>query len=93
MYRASGIGISILLIAAGAVMAWAVTATVNGIDIHNVGLILFFVGIAGLVVSLLASLGSNSMRGGTTVVQAPPVEHQTVVQASPVERTERIERY
>jgi hypothetical protein len=93
MYRASGVGVSILLIAAGAVMAWAVTATTDGVNIHNVGLILFFVGIAGLVVALLTSLGSGSPRRGTTVVQAPPAEHQTVVQSPVAERVERVERY
>jgi hypothetical protein len=94
MYRASGVGISIVLVAAGAIMAWAVSAEVNGVNIHNVGLILFFVGLAGLAVALVASFasGSGSMRSGTTVVEGQPVEHQTVVQAPPVERVERVER-
>jgi Domain of unknown function (DUF6458) len=42
-----------LLIAVGAVLRYAVTATVSGINIHTVGLILLIVGIAGLVISLL----------------------------------------
>jgi hypothetical protein len=46
-------GTSLLLIALGAILRYAVTATVNGIDLHVVGLVLMLVGIAGLLVSLL----------------------------------------
>jgi uncharacterized protein DUF6458 len=48
-----GIGISIVLIAAGAILAWAVNASVSGIDIHTVGWILLVVGIVGLVLSMI----------------------------------------
>jgi hypothetical protein len=47
------IGTSILLIAAGAIMKYAVTAHVSGIDIQTVGVILMLVGILGLILSLL----------------------------------------
>ncbi len=82
MYRASGIGVSIVLIATGAILAWAVTAHANGVNINTVGLILFFVGLAGLLVSLLVGL-------------APVRERDTTVVDRPVERrpVERIERY
>jgi len=48
-----GVGVSILLIAAGAILTWAVTATVSGVSIHTVGVILLIVGILGLVLSLV----------------------------------------
>jgi hypothetical protein len=48
-----GVGVSILLIAAGAILTWAVTATVSGVSIHTVGVILLIVGIVGLVVSMI----------------------------------------
>lgn len=48
-----GISLSILLIAAGAVLAWAVDAEVSGVDITAVGVILLVVGIIGLLVSLV----------------------------------------
>ena len=48
-----GIGISLLLIAVGAILAWAVSATVTGIDIRVVGAILMVIGIIGLLLSLL----------------------------------------
>jgi hypothetical protein len=46
------IGTSIFLIAVGAVLAFAVTATVAGINIHTAGLILLLAGVVGLLVSL-----------------------------------------
>jgi hypothetical protein len=45
-------GTSIFLIAVGAILRYAVTATTSGIDLHTVGLILMIVGIIGLVLSL-----------------------------------------
>jgi hypothetical protein len=48
-----GIGISIFLIAAGAILAFAVTATVSGLELATVGWILMIVGALGLVLSLL----------------------------------------
>jgi hypothetical protein len=41
------------LIAAGAILKYAVTTDVSGINIQTVGLILMIVGIIGLVISLL----------------------------------------
>ena len=47
------IGTSILLIAVGAILKYAVTAHVSGIDLQTVGVILMLVGILGLILSLL----------------------------------------
>ena len=47
------IGVSLFLIAVGAVLRYAVTADVQGIRLQTVGLILMIVGIIGLAVSLL----------------------------------------
>jgi hypothetical protein len=47
------IGTSIVLIAAGAILKWAVTAHVNGFNIQTAGTVLFVVGLAGLVLSLI----------------------------------------
>ena len=44
-----GVGVSILLIAAGAILTWAARADVSGISIQTVGVILLIVGIIGLV--------------------------------------------
>jgi beta-lactamase regulating signal transducer with metallopeptidase domain len=47
-----GIGTSLFLIAVGAILRWAVTGHVSGVNIHTVGLILLIVGIIGLLISL-----------------------------------------
>jgi hypothetical protein len=46
------LGTSIFLIGVGAILRYAVTASVSGIDIATVGLILLIVGAIGLVISL-----------------------------------------
>jgi uncharacterized protein DUF6458 len=48
-----GIPVSILLIAAGAILAFAVTGNATGIDIHTVGWILMAAGLVGLVLSMI----------------------------------------
>jgi hypothetical protein len=62
-----GISVSLVLIAVGAILTWAVTATTSGIDVNTVGVILMVVGAAGLVLSMIfwSSWGGF---GGTTVV-------------------------
>jgi heme/copper-type cytochrome/quinol oxidase subunit 2 len=47
------IGFSLFLIAAGAILRYAVTASVEGVSLTTVGLILMIIGIVGLVISLL----------------------------------------
>jgi len=47
------IGTSIFLIAAGAILRYAITADVEGIDLDVAGLILMIVGVLGLLFSLL----------------------------------------
>ncbi len=53
--RNTGLSSSIGLVALGAILAWAVTFETEGIDINMVGIILFAVGILGIVVTLAAS--------------------------------------
>ena len=48
-----GISLSILLIAVGAVLAWAVSAEAAGIDLQVAGIIMVVVGAIGLVASLV----------------------------------------
>jgi hypothetical protein len=71
-----GTAVSLLMIAAGAIMTWAVTATVGGIDIHTVGIILVVIGAVGLVLSIVfwsswGGFGGANRRddGATTVVE------------------------
>ncbi len=71
-----GIGVSLILVAAGAILTWAVNATVSGLSIHTIGVILMVVGIVGLLLSLMfwSSWGGPAgVRRRTTVVDdAPP---------------------
>jgi hypothetical protein len=53
------IGTSIVLIAIGAILKWAVTTTVNGFNIQTAGTVLFVVGLVGLVVSLIYTFWSD----------------------------------
>jgi uncharacterized membrane protein len=46
------IGTSLFLIAVGAILKYAVTATVAGVDVHTAGLILMIVGVVGLLIGL-----------------------------------------
>lgn len=48
-----GVGVSLLLIAAGAILTWAVTLSVSGLALHTVGVILLVVGVIGLLISLV----------------------------------------
>ena len=64
-----GIPVSLLLIAAGAILAFAVTATTSGIDLHVVGWILMAAGAVGLLVSLIVWDG---FRPGAPGPRRPP---------------------
>jgi hypothetical protein len=59
-----GIGASLVLIAVGAILRWAVTADAEGVNLNTVGLILLIVGAVGLVLSLVfwSSWGGAGVR-------------------------------
>jgi hypothetical protein len=63
------IGTSIFLIALGAVLKYAVTATVAGIDIQTAGLILMIVGVIGLIISVFFMTAWSDRRRGDGVVE------------------------
>jgi beta-lactamase regulating signal transducer with metallopeptidase domain len=47
-----GVGTSLLLIAIGAVLRFAISVTTHGFNIHTIGVILMIVGAVGLIISL-----------------------------------------
>jgi hypothetical protein len=65
-----GIGVSIFLLALGAILAFAVDVQANGIDINTVGVILMIVGAIGLATSFLfwdrMGFGSSTSRRTVT---------------------------
>jgi beta-lactamase regulating signal transducer with metallopeptidase domain len=46
------IGTSLFLIAVGAILYFAVDATISGLEITTIGLILMIIGVVGLLISL-----------------------------------------
>ena len=76
-----GIGVSIFLIAVGAILTFAVETEVSGIDLDVVGIILMVVGAIGLLMSLFMF---NNWRSRRTVVQnGQVVRDERVVQQEP----------
>jgi hypothetical protein len=78
-----GISVSLILIAVGAILTWAVTATTNGIDLNVVGVILMIVGAAGLVLSMIfwsswGGFGGPAAANRTTVVHDRVVDRDVV---------------
>jgi hypothetical protein len=71
-----GIGVSLILIAVGAILTWAVTAEVNGVEVQTVGVILMVVGLAGGLISLMfwSSWGGFGGTRRETVVHDGPTE-------------------
>jgi beta-lactamase regulating signal transducer with metallopeptidase domain len=68
------LGTSLFLIAVGAILTFAVEASISGIEISTVGIILMIVGVIGLVISLL--------------YLAPARRRRAVVEDRPVTRRE-----
>jgi uncharacterized membrane protein len=69
------------LIAVGAILRFAVTATVSGINIATVGTILLVVGVIGLLISLLyMTLWADRTRAAAPVDRAavPPADREVV---------------
>lgn len=69
-----GIGVSLILIAVGAILVWAVEAEVSGVDITAIGWILLIVGAAGALLSLIfwSSWGGWATRRETVYREGPP---------------------
>ena len=73
-----GLGVSIFLIAVGAILTWAVNASVSGLELDTIGVILMVVGILGLVLSMIfwsswGGFGGGATRRRTTYVDDGPV--------------------
>ena len=73
-----GIAVSLILIAVGAILTWAVNADVEGIDITVVGVILMIVGLIGFILTLLFwSEWSPYRRRASYVEGAAPVRRSS----------------
>jgi hypothetical protein len=58
------IGASLFCIAVGAILRFAVTAELAGIDLQTVGVILMIVGVVGLVLGLVLMASQRQRAGG-----------------------------
>lgn len=73
-----GIGVSIFLLAVGAILAFAVEVNAEGVDLDTVGVILMVVGGLGIVLSMLfwSSWGGVGARRRSTIVEDAPVRRR-----------------
>jgi Domain of unknown function (DUF6458) len=60
-----GTGVSILLIAVGAILRFAVSVTTSGFNLHTIGWILIAVGVLGLVLSMVFWSSWGGFGGGS----------------------------
>ena len=69
-----GLGTSLFLMAAGAILRWAVNVNSSAIDLHTVGLILLIVGGIGFVISLFwMTVYADRHAGRTPAMNRPPM--------------------
>jgi len=73
------IGTSLFVLALGAILAFAVTDSISGIELTTVGWILIGIGALGLVLSLLY----ESMWRDRATAPAAPVARERVVERDP----------
>ncbi len=72
-----GLGVSLILIAVGAVLTWAVHVGTNGVNLHAIGVVLLIVGIIGALLSMIfwsswAGPGYFTRRRGSYDEGPPP---------------------
>jgi len=79
-----GIGISVFLIAVGAILTFAINATVSGLDLSTIGVILMIAGAIGLATTLLV-FGNRG--GRRTVVSDTYVDDDVEVDPGVRRRT------
>ena len=72
-----GIGVSLILIAAGAILVWVVNSDIGSVNEDAIGWILMIIGLVGLILSMIfwsswAGPGYWSRRRGGYAEDAPP---------------------
>lgn len=67
--RTGGIGGSLLLIAIGAVLYWAVNVEAEGLDLNLIGLILLVVGAIGVVLTLIMTASAGNADKDVTIIE------------------------
>lgn len=80
-----GIGIGIVLLVVGAILAFAVNAEIAGIDIHVIGYIVMAGGLLALIIGLVIQL-PRTRRNRSTAITTDQAGRQSVT-----ERDDRID--
>jgi hypothetical protein len=78
-----GIGVSLVLIAIGAILAFAVSATFSGFSVATIGVILMAIGVVGLIIDLAIFMPRRRSVATTRTATTDPYvagSSQTVVQ-------------
>ncbi|MBA2517099.1 MAG: hypothetical protein H0V22_07280 [Solirubrobacterales bacterium] len=71
-----GIGTSLLLIAVGAILKFAVKADISGLEISTIGVILMVVGVLGLLISLFFLTQQRDRAAVSTTRDVPPRDRE-----------------
>lgn len=77
------IGAAILVAAVGAILRYAVSDSIDGVDLETIGLILMIAGAVGFLLTLILELGGRNRRTERVVER----------EGRPVEREDIRERY
>jgi hypothetical protein len=83
-----GFGVSLILIAVGAVLTWAVHSSNSSIDVNTVGVILMIVGLVGFLLSLAfwsTWWGPGYFRRSSYATAGGPARRRVVRGAAPRE--------
>jgi Domain of unknown function (DUF6458) len=77
-----GFGVGLILVAVGAILAWAVNVDTSGFNVNTIGYILLVVGIVGCLLSLIfwASWAGPGYFSRRTVDEAPRGGRRRVVE-------------
>ena len=82
-----GLGVSLFLIAVGAILTWAVNASVSGLELNTIGVILMIVGVIGLVLSMIFWSSWGGVGGSSTVKVEPVPSADSTETSPPIRRT------
>ena len=75
-----GLGASLVLVAAGAILVWGITSEPSGLDLDAIGVILIVIGIIGFVLSMIlwrSWWGPGYFSRSTYVEGAAPAARRT----------------
>ncbi len=68
------VGVALFLIAVGAILRFAVTDSISGVDLSTVGVILMVVGVLGLLIALFYELSARQRRQDALAPDHRPYE-------------------